>query len=98
MCPLSSYSSPLIAASYILTIPPHVDTELDLHIKDDVIESQGGPEKAIPPMPLKEYMAATTAQFEKGDEKEIAVGFLAMGVTVWRGTFVPILEQVGITG
>jgi uncharacterized oxidoreductase len=43
-------------------------------------------------------MAATTAQFENGDEKEIVVGFSAMGVTAWRGAFVPILGQVGITG
>jgi len=49
-------------------------------------------------MPLKEYMAATTAQFKKGDEKEIAVGFSAMGVTAWRGAFGPILEGMGFGG
>jgi hypothetical protein len=47
---------------------------------------------------LKEYIAATTAQFEKGDEKEIAVGFSAMGVATWRGAFSPILERLGLAG
>jgi len=78
--------------------PPYVDTELDAHMRDQVNDIQGGPEKAVPPMPLKEYMAATTAQFEKGDEKEIAVGFSAMGATAWRGAFGPILEGMSFAG
>jgi len=78
--------------------PPYVDTELDSHFRDEVIAANGGPEKAHPPMPLKEYMDATIAQFEKGGEKEIATGFSAMGVGAWRGAFGPILKQFGMAG
>jgi len=59
---------------------------------------QGGLEKAVPPMPLKEYRAAITAQFKKRDEKEIAVGLSAMGMTAWRDAFGPILESMSFAG
>jgi uncharacterized oxidoreductase len=55
--------------------PPYVDTGLDKRFREKTIELQGGPEKAHPPMPLKEYMDSTTAAFEKGGQKEIALGF-----------------------
>lgn len=62
------------------------------------MEMMGGKEKAHPPMPLKEYMDVTIAQFEKGGEKEYATGFSAMGVGAWRAAFGPILEQFGFFG
>lgn len=78
--------------------PPYVDTGLDERFREKTIKLQGGPEKAYPPMPLKEYMDSTTAMFEKGVQKEIALGFSQMGVDAWRGAFGPILEQFGFAG
>ncbi|KAK0102440.1 hypothetical protein ONS95_006059 [Cadophora gregata] len=78
--------------------PPYVDTELDAKNRDTLVGMQGGEGKAVKPMPLKEYMEATTAALEKGGDKEIATGFSAMGVNAWRGAFQPILDQFGFLG
>jgi uncharacterized oxidoreductase len=64
-----------------------VDTKLDAKFKEKGIELQGGYEKAVPPMPLKEYMDSAIARLEKEDLKEIVVGFSQMGVDAWRGAF-----------
>jgi len=78
--------------------PPYLDTALDKDFREATIELQGGKEHAHPPMPLKEYMEITSAQFEKGGEKEVSTGFAALGVNAWRGAFGPILEQFGMAG
>ncbi|KAE9375536.1 NAD(P)-binding protein [Stipitochalara longipes BDJ] len=78
--------------------PPYVDTGLDERFREKTIELQGGPEKAVPPMPLKEYMDSTTAAFEKGGQKEIALGFSQKGVDAWRAAFGPILREFGFEG
>lgn len=78
--------------------PPYVDTELDAKFRAKNIELAGGPQNVHPPMPLKEYMDSAKAGFEKGDQKEIAVGFSQMGVDAWRGAFGPILERLGFAG
>jgi short-subunit dehydrogenase involved in D-alanine esterification of teichoic acids len=78
--------------------PPYVDTDLDAKFRAKTIELQGGPDKAHIPMPLKEYMDITIAQFEEGPEKEVATGFSAIGVGAWRGAFGPILKQFGFSG
>jgi uncharacterized oxidoreductase len=78
--------------------PPYVDTGLDERFREKTIELQGGPEKAHPPMPLKDYMESATAAFEKGGQKEIAVGFSQRGVDAWRGAFGPILKEFGFEG
>jgi len=62
------------------------------------MELQGGYEKAVSPMPLKEYMDSAIAGLQKEDLKEIAVGFSQMGVDAWRGAFGPILENLGLVG
>jgi len=80
------------------SLPPYVDTDLDTKFRAKTIELQGGPDKAHPPMPLKEYMDITIAQFEEGPEKEVAPGFSAVGVGAWRGAFGLILKQFGFTG
>jgi hypothetical protein len=79
-------------------VPPKVATELDDHFKEELIALQGGPEKAMKSMPLKEYMEGVIAKIEAGETKEIAVGFADMGVKAWRGTFGPILEARGSLG
>lgn len=75
-----------------------MDTGLDARFREKTIELQGGPGKAHPPMPLKEYMDSATAAFEKGDQKEIAVVFSQIGVDAWRGAFGPILQQFDFAG
>ena len=84
--------------SVIELAPPYVDTSLDERFREKTVELQGGPGKAHPPMPLKEYMDATIAMFEEGGRKEIALGFSQMGVDAWRGAFGPILEKFGLEG
>ncbi|KAH7379039.1 hypothetical protein BKA64DRAFT_714216 [Cadophora sp. MPI-SDFR-AT-0126] len=80
-------------------VPPYVDTELDLKIRDETVKLQGGKSEANTPMPLEDYMDATIASLENGeDDKEIAVGFSAFGVQAWRGAFQPFLSQFGYTG
>jgi short-subunit dehydrogenase involved in D-alanine esterification of teichoic acids len=78
--------------------PPYVDTGLDERFREKIIELQGGREKAVPPMPLKEYMDSTIAALEKGDQKEIALGFSQKGVDAWRGAFGPVLKEFGFEG
>lgn len=78
--------------------PPYVDTGLDERFREKIIELQGGPSKAHPPMPLNEYMDSTIAAFERAGQKEIALGFSQMGVDAWRGAFGPILEIFGFEG
>ncbi|EPE34646.1 NAD(P)-binding Rossmann-fold containing protein [Glarea lozoyensis ATCC 20868] len=78
--------------------PPYVDTPLNNGFRDKLIEKQGGPEKAMKPMPLKEYMDAAIAKIESGERKEIAVGFAEMGVNAWRGAFQPMLDRMGNRG
>jgi uncharacterized oxidoreductase len=78
--------------------PPYVDTDLDTKFRAQVVEANGGPEKAHPPMPLQAYMDTTIAQFEKGVDNEVATGFSQMGVNAWRPAFGPILKQVGMAG
>lgn len=84
--------------SVIELAPPYVDTSLDERFREKTVELQGGPGKAHPPMPLKEYMDATIAMLEEGGRKEIALGFSQMGVDAWRGAFGPILEKFGLEG
>lgn len=80
-------------------VPPYVDTELDLKIREETIKSQGGKSSANTPMPLDEYMKTAIASLESGEDlKEISTGFSAMGVQAWRGAFQPILSQFGFQG
>jgi short-subunit dehydrogenase involved in D-alanine esterification of teichoic acids len=80
-------------------VPPYVDTELDLHIREETIKSQGGRTSANTPMPIDEYMKTVIATLESGEDlKEISTGFSAMGVQSWRGAFQPILSQFGMAG
>jgi hypothetical protein len=75
-----------------------VDTPLNNGHRDELIEKQGGPEKAMKPMPLNEYMDAAIAKIESGERKEIAVGFAEMGVNAWRAAFQPALDRMGNRG
>jgi uncharacterized oxidoreductase len=58
-------------------VPPYVDTELDLNIREETIKSQGGRTSANTPMPIDEYMKTVIASLEGGEDiKEISAGFL----------------------
>jgi len=80
-------------------VPPYVDTELDLKIREETIISQGGRTAANTPMPIYDYMASVIESLESGEDlKEISTSFSAMGVQAWRSSFQPILTQFGIQG
>ncbi|KAL8905697.1 MAG: hypothetical protein Q9171_006573 [Xanthocarpia ochracea] len=79
--------------------PPYVDgTGLDVAHRAKNIEAQGGEEKAMKPMPQKEYLDKTMEGFKQEDVMEICTGFSEMGVSTWRKAFGPILEMMGIQG
>ncbi|KAL8959095.1 MAG: hypothetical protein Q9193_003981 [Seirophora villosa] len=73
--------------------PPYVKTELDDAHREQNVAAQGGPEKAVKPMPLEEYLDTAMAGFEAGD-REIATGFSQMGASAWRMTFGPIMKAL----
>ncbi|KAI1463497.1 NAD(P)-binding protein [Daldinia caldariorum] len=83
-------------------IPPYVDTGLDDAHRDHVTNLQGGPEKAFPAMPLKEYMDKVFETLEQLDQdgsfkREIGVGLGKVVEETWRGSFEKVLEQMGVT-
>ncbi|KAL9010997.1 MAG: hypothetical protein Q9173_004125 [Seirophora scorigena] len=73
--------------------PPYVETGLDDAHREQNVAAQGGPEKAMKPMPLEEYLDTAMAGFEGGD-REIATGFSQMGASAWRKTFGPIMKTL----
>ena len=75
--------------------PPYVESELDTKHRDRNVEIQGGPEKAIKPMSLDNYLDQALVELEKEDVREAAVGFAKMGSEAWRKTFGPILLSMG---
>ncbi|KAL8789406.1 MAG: hypothetical protein Q9213_001163 [Squamulea squamosa] len=79
--------------------PPYVDgTGLDAAHRAQNIEAQGGDEKAVKPMPLKEYLDTTMESFKQEDSLEITTGLSEMGASAWRKAFGPVLEGMGIKG
>ena len=76
--------------------PPYVDTELDAPHREDVIAAQGGPDKAVKPMPLEEYLDKSMEGLKQAEKMEVAVGFAEMGLSTWRGAFGPILPKFGV--
>ncbi|KAI8635551.1 hypothetical protein F5Y19DRAFT_408283 [Xylariaceae sp. FL1651] len=83
-------------------VPPYVDTGLDKAHRKATITLQGGPEKAFPAMSLEEYVQKFFEALEQpgpdGEvQKEIGVGFGAMGVQTWRESFGKVYEQMGIS-
>lgn len=84
-------------------VPPYVDTELDREFRERTEELQGGKEKAVPPMPLEEYVEGffeglerMGADSEIGDE--VAVGFAQRGVEVWKEGHRKLWEASGMGG
>ncbi|KAL8780235.1 MAG: hypothetical protein Q9213_006557 [Squamulea squamosa] len=84
-------------------VPPYVDTDLNAAHREQTDAIQGGKDKAVPPMPLGEYIDAFFAALEQTGEDgsikdEIGVGFGAQGVDVWRGGFRQLHEASGMAG
>lgn len=82
-------------------VPPYVDTDLDAAHRDVVVAMQGGPNKAFPPMGLREYLNKVFSGLENYGEdgklqKEVGVGFGEVGVTTWRDSFGKTLNSMGI--
>ena len=79
--------------------PPYVETSLDDKHREWNIAVQGGPEKAVKPMKLEEYMNVTMEQLAStGPDgkmlKELGTGFSEMGIKAWRGAYQPIMDQI----
>lgn len=88
--------------SVVEVVPPYVDTGLDAGHRDQINTLQGGKDKALPPMPLKEYIDGFFAALEQTEadgslKKEIGVGFGAQAVDVWRGAFPKVYEAMGLS-
>jgi short-subunit dehydrogenase involved in D-alanine esterification of teichoic acids len=83
--------------------PGYIDTELDKEFKERLIEMRGGPENAIHPVPLGEFLADVMRELDglvDGKAKgEIAVGhFPEMVQGKWREAFEPALKMFGVQG
>lgn len=76
--------------------PPYVDTELDAEHRDDVVAAQGGPDKAVKPMGLEEYLDQSLEGLKQAEKTEVAIGYAEMGLKAWRGAFGPILPKFGV--
>ncbi|KAF1952276.1 NAD(P)-binding protein [Byssothecium circinans] len=79
-------------------VPPYTDTGLDKEHREAVVAAQGGPDKAVPAMPLQDYVEKFFEAFEQTEadgslKKEIGVGMGQVGVDTWRGSFGKIYEQ-----
>lgn len=89
--------------SVVEIVPPYVDTDLNAAHRDQTDAMQGGKDKAVPPMPLEEYINSffTTLEHTEADgslKNEIGIGFGAQGVDVWRGGFQKLHEASGLSG
>lgn len=83
--------------SVIELCPPYVENGLDAGFREDLHEKQG--EKAMKPMPLKEYMTTAIEAFEREETpKEISTGFFSHWSGGLEGGFGPIFEHAGLKG
>ena len=84
-------------------VPPYVDTDLNAAHRDQTDAMQGGKDKAVPPMPLKEYIDSFFTALEQTEadgsiKNEVGVGFGTQGVDVWRRGFQNLHEASGLSG
>ncbi|KAK0662956.1 putative dehydrogenase [Cercophora samala] len=82
--------------------PPYVDTPLNAHHREQTDALQGGPEKAVQPMPLDEYIDKFFELLEATKEDgsisdEIGVGFGGQGQKVWKQGYERLLRGSGMT-
>ncbi|KAH7382522.1 hypothetical protein DE146DRAFT_623361 [Phaeosphaeria sp. MPI-PUGE-AT-0046c] len=83
-------------------VPPYTDTGLDKEHRAATIAAQGGPEKAFPAMPLKDFVdqffvALEATEPDGSIKNEIGVGFGQTGINTWRSSFGKIYEQWGMS-
>lgn len=80
-------------------VPPYTDTGIDTTHREEVIQMQGGPEKAVLPVPLAGVIDGI---FEKLDEqdgevpREVGVGHGEYGAQTWRDSFGKALQGFGL--
>lgn len=84
-------------------VPPYVDTELDREFRERTEELQGGKEKAVPPLPLQEYVEEFFEGLERMDADgnvmdDVAVGFAQKGIEVWKEGNRKMWEASGMAG
>ncbi|KAK5994067.1 putative oxidoreductase DltE [Cladobotryum mycophilum] len=95
------HSDPGGNMNVVEVVPPYVDTPLNATHRDQTDELQGGPDKAVQPMPLAEYIDKLFANLEqtKPDgsfQDEVGVGFGAQGAKVWNEGFQKLLTGSGM--
>jgi short-subunit dehydrogenase involved in D-alanine esterification of teichoic acids len=83
--------------------PPYVSTELDKAFTDRLVTMLGGPEKAIKPTQLAEFLDSAMKELDSLEngrpKREIAIGhFSEMVQKEWRDSFGPVLERFGVDG
>lgn len=86
----------------IEVVPPYVGTDLNAAHRQQTDALQGGPDKAIQPMPLSEYIdsffdALEQTGADNSFKNEIGVGFGAQGAKVWNEGFQKLLNSAGMT-
>ncbi|KAJ5883735.1 oxidoreductase DltE [Penicillium subrubescens] len=90
------------AMNIVEVVPPYVDTELNAAHRWQTDRLQGGPDKAVQPMPLEQYIDQffRALQAGKGPDgslrEEIGVGFGARGAEVWRDGWQRLLRASGM--
>ncbi|KAJ8123123.1 hypothetical protein ONZ43_g848 [Nemania bipapillata] len=82
-------------------VPPYVDTELNAAHRQQTDALQGGPQMAVQPMPLGEYIdrffeALELTGADNSFKNEIGVGFGAQGAKVWNEGFQKLLNPSGL--
>ncbi|KAK4194561.1 putative dehydrogenase [Triangularia verruculosa] len=82
--------------------PPYVDTPLNAHHRDQTDALQGGPEKAVQPMTLSEYIDKFFQLLEETKQDgsiahEIGVGFGGQGQKAWKQGYESLLKGSGMT-
>ncbi|KAK4671966.1 putative secondary metabolism biosynthetic enzyme [Podospora pseudoanserina] len=88
--------------SVVEVAPPYVDTPLNAHHREQTDALQGGPEKAVQPMPLDEYIDKFFDLLENTKQDgsisdEIGVGFGGHGQKVWKQGYESLLRGSGMT-
>ncbi|KAL9582781.1 MAG: hypothetical protein Q9212_003096 [Teloschistes hypoglaucus] len=76
--------------------PPYVDTALKAGHGAEMIEAQGGEEKALKPMPLEAWLDTIMVNFKEDSVNEITTGFRKWEQTAWRTAFGLMLERRGV--
>lgn len=88
--------------SIVEVVPPYVDTPLNAAHRDQTDALQGGPNKAVQPMPLMEYIetffiALECTKADGSTHDEVGVGFGKQGAESWHEGYKKLLGASGMS-